>query len=445
MNTNLNFTETQIKDFEHMFFEWKNEAYFSFREDFAQNILQIRSGMQPRIELEMATMIEYKRAIIEELENDFPRVKEANFTFTDEELENNRIASGPNAGRKITKVLTKALDDEGGGYRNEQRLDYFNKLRLTENSYFIDSDPMVFMEFYLKVQTCVSPGGDNQSNLLKFLASPYVYIAGDKAKSVRMLIYADFDRKRVFLHPIYGSYDSMFALTVVKYFVQNGFTFIRYLSNAFEADFMSYTDRTNISFMPQIKFFNGDISEENFDFDERTKLFSRPSWVTYEGDAYADEGSEFIPNKDLLKSYTITFNFHDTSMGILSKDSQFCYSCDQIVNDDDYDYDSEMCYDCAAHNHYCYECDSEHVHDDNWDYEMEMCSSCAQDRREYEENVCSVCGDNFHSYYFDTDRGMCYVCAENEDNNEQDEEDEEVESDTSSTLIPDYTDLSTTA
>ena len=196
MNTNLNFTETQIKDFEHIF---REEKYLlRFREDLHFTNC---SGMQPRIELEMATMIEYKRAIIEELENDFPRVKEANFTFTDEELENNRIASGPNAGRKITKVLTKALDDEGGGYRNEQRLDYFNKLRLTENSYFIDSDPMVFMEFYLKVQTCVSPGGDNQSNLLKFLASPYVYIAGDKAKSVRMLIYADFDRKRVFLHP----------------------------------------------------------------------------------------------------------------------------------------------------------------------------------------------------------------------------------------------------
>lgn len=429
MNTNLNFNETQIKDFEEKFSDWKDETHFIFREDFAQNILQIRSGMQPRIELEMATMIEYKRAIIEELENDFPRIKEANLTFTDDELEKNRIASGPNAGRKITKVLTETLGEESGRYRNEQRLDYFNKLRLAENSYFIDSDPIVLMEYYLKIQTCISPGGDNQSNLLKFLASPYVYIAGDKAKSVRMLIYADFDRKRVFLHPIYGSYDSMFALTVVKYFVQNGFAFVRYLREAFEADFMSYTDRSHISFMPQIDFFNGVVSEKDFDFDEKTDLFSRPSWTTYEGDAYADEESEIIPDKDLLKSYTITFNFHDTSMGILPKDKQFCYSCDEIISDDDYDYDAEMCYDCAAYNHYCYECDSGHIHENDWDYEFEMCSSCAQARREYEENVCSVCEDNFYSYDFDTDRRMCHWCIENEKNNE---EDEEVENDTSS-------------
>ena len=443
MNINLNFNETQIENFKDMFSKWKDETYFSLREDFPQNILQIRSGMQPRIELEMASMVEYKRAIIEELEDEFSRVKEANFNFTDEELENNRIASGPNAGRKITKVLTEALDEAGSYYRNEQRLDYFNKLRLTENSYFIDSDPMVLMEYYLKVQTCVSPGGENQSNLLKFLASPYAYIAGDKSKSVRMLIYADFDRKRVFLHPIYGSYDSMFSLTVVKYFAQNGFAFIRYLNNGFQADFMSYTDRSNTSFIPQIKFFNGNLLEGELDFDERTDLFSRPSWVNYEGDAYANERDENIPSKELLKLYTITFDFHDTGMGILPKDRQYCGACDQTVSDDDYDYDSEMCYDCARHDHYCYECDGSHIHDDDWDYDMEMCTYCAQERREYEENECVVCGDNFRSCDFDTERKMCHTCVEDEEDNEQDE-DEEVESDTSSILIPDYTDLSTT-
>ena len=450
MNTNLNFNETQIENFEDMFSKWKDEAYFSFREDYSQNILQIRAGMQPRIELEMASMIEYKRAIIEELKGEYSSLREANFTFTDEELENNRIASGPNAGRKITKVLTETLEDASGYYRNEQRLDYFNKLRLADNSYFIDNDPMVFMEFYLKVKTCVSPGGGNQSNLLKFLASPYVYIAGDKAKSVRMLIYADFDRKRVFLHPIYGSYDAMFSLTVVKYFVQNGFTFIRFLSGGFEADFMSYEDRSTISFIPQIKFFNGNLFSGYLDHSERTELFARPSWVTYEGDAYADERDENIPNKNLLKNYTMAFNFHDTERGIFPKDRQYCTSCERTISDDDYDYDAEMCYDCASHNHYCYECDEDHIHDSNWDYDMEMCVYCAEERREFEENECVVCHDNFRNYDFDTDRRMCYNCVENEETHEHDntvvlEEDEEAQSDTSSTPFSDYTDLSTTA
>ena len=95
------------------------------------------------------------------------------------------------------------------------------------------------MEAYTKIGTCVSPEGDNQSNMLKFLVSPHTYIAYDEDFSARMMIYANFDKKTVFLHNVYGNYDYMFALTIVKYFVDNGFAFSGDLSDGFMQGYMS--------------------------------------------------------------------------------------------------------------------------------------------------------------------------------------------------------------
>ena len=71
---------------------------------------------------------------------------------------------------KLTKVLSELVKENR--YSDDQRLDYFHKLRNPNVKYKIYSNIEEITTRYQKVETCLSPGGSNQSNIFRHLYSP---------------------------------------------------------------------------------------------------------------------------------------------------------------------------------------------------------------------------------------------------------------------------------
>ena len=392
--------EQQKEEFKDILRPWLDETYLELRDDYVDNIFEVRSGMVEKAFVEPLCMIDYKRLLLKEISNSHASVQKANLEITDEELEQNRFLTGENKGRKVTKILSELIAGEYN--RTDQRLDYFNKLRKKNISYFISGEPLDFLSAYSVIETCLSPGGCNQSNLIKMLFSPYSYIATDESKTVRMLIYANYERKQVVLNNIYGSYDEMFAMSIVKHYRDLGFDFHTNLNEIFDTEYLGYVDTYQGRFLHYAKALNANVVNDSV--MERIDLFERPSWVTYKGDG-------FVQTFDDVKTsnFTLYSEFHDSS-GIRYKHEHYCNSCGNIVNDDEFDFDYEECQDCAGRHNYCRSCDSDNICDDDFDFDRDVCNNCARQEIEIENNVCEVCGDGFVDDEFNHEERLCTDC-----------------------------------
>ena len=366
-------TNTKYKyEFYETLNNWSKFAEFKLHPNFFENVMEIRSGMQSRITLPQLGLLDYKRNLIVELKDEYSALKEDGLNFTNEELMANRIQEGKNRGQKVTKYISNIIS-KSYPHRTEQRIDYFNKPKYDDNEFYIEKDPLELMQSYISVDTCVSPQGSNQSNMLKFLFSPYIYVAYDKRKSVRMLIYADFDRKVVFLNGLYGSYDAMMPMAVVKYFVENNFTFGYRTTHIFDDDFLTYKDRNICAFEHLVNQYNGKMTSqlENGNALGVKDLFARPSWVTYTGDGMI-HGHRAI-------DYTTQYNIKGDDSFIGERERCYCNSCDSYHDEDDFDYNTDLCSNCYNDNYrYCDHCGDDHPTDD-YNFDEQACETCAQE------------------------------------------------------------------
>jgi hypothetical protein len=302
-NKQINTNENE-KVFNELLEKWSENITFNLHNNFAQNVFNLKKGMKEKITLKPLDMLEYKKTIIRELQNEYTsEFKNITLAFSDSELLNNRIEFGKNKNQKITKLLSNILKSEYE-YRTDQRLDYFHKLKSENNEYYIDNDPIKLLESYTKIETCVSPNGSNQGNIFMFLLSPYTYIAYDKKLNVRQLLYINFEKKKVFLHNVYGNYDNMFSMVIVKYFVDNDFFFVKDIDNFFIDKGIIYRDSSYCEYLHLVEIFNGKILNEKR--KNKTHLFEKPNWYKVNGDYLVN--SVELENDNLTTTYEPTFN-----------------------------------------------------------------------------------------------------------------------------------------
>lgn len=378
---------------------WTDRIAFDFNPDFVDIVYEIRSGMHENIQVKPIDLLTYKKAILYDIARDVEGIDE--IKITDEELFENRFRNGEHRGRKVTKVLTEKVREKGG-YGNDQRLDFFHKLRNENEEYLITADPYEFVNAFLEIQTCYSPGGENQSNVLKYLVSPYVYIALNKKRTARMLIFADFENKVVFFHGVYGIYDYMFPLAIVKYFVDEGFEFCYDSTDYFhEEDFMQYVDRYETAYEGHINFFDGDYTSSG----EGVIMWGRPKWATYEGDAFV---SYLKDARDTLH-YTTVLPIKDSCFGewILLPDTQYCSECSRVVDEREYDGDYEMCEECKGAREWCSNCE-DFVDAEYFNFETGMCQHCTERFMDW----CDICEEYVEHNYYNRQRKMCDFCVE---------------------------------
>lgn len=385
--------QIQIEQFNEVFNAWHDQMMFPVNPDLAKKIFEIRSGMMKRTLIPQVDMLTYKKAILYDLKQEYANI--SNFEFTDEEIDSNRISTGENKDRKITKVLTEKIR-ENHMYYSEQRLDFFNKLRYPDTEYYIDSDPIAFADAYKKIRTCLSPNGENQSNFVKFLLSAYAYIVVDIRMNNRMLVLLNPEQKVAFLHNVYGGYDYMMSLSVVKFLVDEGYSFAKNLDDAFDLDyFMRYIDADEFRFLSHVEYFNGKIYDKYQPID----LWLQPYWYHSHIDALTDD---HMPDH----KYTTMSNVHDSYESILPEGKEYCGDCGEIVDANDYDFDSEICYYCAGNRNYCEAC-GEYTDADHFHFEEQLCDWCFNDQYRY----CEECGENVRIENFDVEHHMCDVCV----------------------------------
>lgn len=389
--------------------EWLNETYVELNPYFIENMIEIRKDMPNEVEIPTVQMLDYKKAIIKELEKDYSKIRECNFKFTDEELEKNRFMTGSQSDRKITKVLSEIIKETR--YGDDQRLDYFHKLRNPDVKYKIYSSIEEITTRYKEVETCLSPGGSNQSNIFRHLYSPYAYLIGDVEGNARMLAYIDFKNKYVFLHRVYGSYDLMLEISAIKYFVENGFVFVENIQDYFDGtEMFNYVDAFYTNRLEYVRFFGGKIKSEAsegegvhlFEKPKDAKILDRHGNVSNKVDAFK---YELLQNPEL----TINATLND-SCGIRNEDEYCCSNCGEIVSRDEYDFDYECCSVCSNHNNnYCPECDCNGISDDDFSFSMGMCIDCVESRH----NICSECfKEEIRREDFNFEFRMCNDCAE---------------------------------
>ena len=329
--------------------------------EYTKNIYEIKSGMIAKQIATPLDMLSYQRIIIQEIK-ETEGISIPN--FTDEELkENFFICKEYPSGIKITKYITKLLSEKT--YLKDKRLDFFYKLRKEGNEYYIDSDPMAFVDMYRKVSTCVSPDGENAGNIFRFLFSPYTYIAYDKYQSVRMLIFADDESKLVFLNPVYGCYDDMFLISVIQNYIDRGYRFIANLNNIFSGDDF-YKDSFSLCHRDLIKVMGGEILEEQNTVGA-LHLLDRPAWITFKGDGASGDVNQHIK----------------LTTHIVFEKVYYCSECGQDVYYEDYDFDSDCCYNCS--DDYCEHCDN-YYSKDEYNFYYDACIYCAEDIKKGEED-----------------------------------------------------------
>ena len=358
--------ESKAIELNELLYAYKDEAYIDIRPDLAEVILDIHKENSKTIEIEKINLLQYKRAILGALEQDYSSIKKQGLKFDDEELETNIVKEGKFKGYKITKVLTNTIKKDG--VSSDQRLDFFNKLKNPDEKYFLSSNPVQLLDAYDKVQTCLSPQGSNQSIILRFLLSQYVYVAYNGTKTSRMVIYVNNSEKAVFLNGVYGSYDLMLTCAVVSHFIKEGYSFIERIGDLFDVSGFSYLDCHNCQFKDIIKQLGGTIIERDQITFDSVHFNKRPDHCTFERDGVTGGPMD----SDEL---TFEYNFHDGN-GILPEDYYRCESCGRVVETTDYDYDYECCNDCRRdEENYCERCDCNY-HDDDFNFDYGMCEDC---------------------------------------------------------------------
>ena len=301
--------------------------------------------------------------------------------FSEKEIEENRVLEGKYSGMKLTKYLNKMVQEHSRFpfHGIKQEIDVFHKPMEKDTEYYITGDPLKILEAYCKVDTCISPEGENMATAIQHLASPYVYIAHSKNFDKRATMYVDPERKIVSMGRIYGKYSVIMELSIFLFFHKNGYSFT---PNAFQYwgdldEILYYHD--NMSFLTEIytDFFNVELpSPEN-----TISLFEMPWELKGKITRDAVTGLSFSRNGKLTTEERIK----STSSGFLHHNDYFCYECGYVVSDHEYDSGYEMCYECASEQkQYCSGCDND-VDRDFFDYDYDLCESCADKLKKEED------------------------------------------------------------
>lgn len=358
-------SDQELKSLYRQFSSWEvMVGMVGFNNNFIRDVYDMRIQMHPKVVLEPLSMLEYKRNMLKYLHKQY--VYEVPINYTDEELLTNRTRNNT----KITKELNKLIREQSKNYHtfsSLQELDYFHKLRYDDNKYYITADVFDILYAYSEIQTCLSPEGENQANFLEMLASPYFYLVSDLHNSVRMGLLIDYEKKKVFLNKVYGSYDSMIVMTVIKHFVSMGFEFVKNISY-FHDDFvnLSYIDTYNCYHQEMIEAMGYDsyLKEIAYSHENVNNLFSLPEGIKVERDLFTGDRPE--------ENVSVSFSLWGNEFGIVSQYERICGSCGDIVDANDFDDDQYCCHFCAE-----YHCDYCEINYDESDmYDDMTCLNC---------------------------------------------------------------------
>jgi hypothetical protein len=353
------------------------------REDFFESVMELAEYKIDKTYVPAIPMIDYKRAIVG-MVNDIVKERQVNYYFTDEELLENRIINDlSNKDMKITKLLTKKVK-EVSNYMSTQFLDYFNKLPIENDEYYISGNPIDILESYIEVDTCVSPGGDNIANIFQFLVSPMVHVAFTKDKSSRMLVFVDQEKKIAATNRVYGKYNLMLEFSVLKWLGRNGYSVAEKFNDYFSSDGLYYSESRGSDMRLLLEHF--DIPMESpVNFSERVDMFVRPKGLKTVGDLITGSSYSYASD-DVVEHLTTTSDLRSASGMLLFSDEEFCRECGDVISNDYYNYDFEMCSYCYedAEINYCEECGNDYSYD-NFDLDENMCNHCLWERNREEE------------------------------------------------------------
>ena len=367
------------KDFYELINEYDHRDMI--REDFFNAVEAVAKHKLPKTSVAELSMITYKRVILETIRQRYEKDTEIG-DFSDEELLENRVKSIPELkDMKITKFLTNKIKSVSQ-YASTQELDFFHKLPTDNNEYFVSGDPLDILNAYKKVSTCVSPGGDNIANIFQFLAAPMIHIAFDKDINTRMLVYIDKKNKVFATNLVYGKFNLMLEISVIKHFIDKGYNYSLHNTDYFSGAGLCYSE-SNRAFPEKVLTLLRGSMQPKLEYFDRTSLFEKPEGFDYEGDIIT--GSRWtteLTHDDDIRS----------GSGMLMYDHEaYCGSCGYVIDGDEYDYDIEMCYDCRSNepHEYCNEC-SEYRYEHEMDYDEGICVYCKErleEQADYEADL----------------------------------------------------------
>lgn len=370
----------RYQKFVNLFIAYEDQMVFSFdREQYFNDVEDLRQYCMPRFELQQIPMLEYKNIIVKTLELDYPEAI-SNYSFTPAELLNNRVNTDKLAkgeeNMKLTKFLAKKIKETGKCYKFEQRLDYFHKIGSSDESYFISGDPIDIVNLYRDIETCISPSGENASSMLQMLVSPFVYIAYSSNHLCRMLLYIDIERKLFATGSVYGKYNKMFELTVLKWFKENGYTMAKNAYDLFSTTHSYYVDNVNGGAITSAKAMNLSLLEKTENIT-RVDLFKKPVEIK-------NKNYDFITGEKATCEIdsTVINDIRTSGEYILTEDQAYCYECGGIVGSEHFDYDSDLCYDCSESVLYCDDC-GETFYEEDFVLSADLCISCYEETEEF--------------------------------------------------------------
>lgn len=376
-----------IEQIENNLIKYIGMMDFDINPEYFKHVYEIRRRMHEDIYLDGISNIEYKKIILEVLKKQYQDIF---INFTDSELINNIIENSlPEKGMKVTKYLARFS-------RYDNRIDVFHT-NIEGRRITITANPLDFIELYDEIGTCMSPEGENQHAFLELLLSPYAYIAYDDTKNHRMIVLVDYEKKIFFPASVYGcGYNIVLPYSVSKYFVEKGFTSVRYASDYFDTESLSYSDFGS-NYHLNFPVFEGRVQEEKP--ERKRDIFEQ--LLDYRIDRDAIEGYAPVNN-----SYHIVQLFDKNGYISLSS-GVYCEICGESVDEDDYDFDLDCCNSCADENYvYCEKCERD-IYIDEYNFDLNMCDSCAEDYVECEE-----CSDLVHKSNIDEEFHCCKECAE---------------------------------
>jgi hypothetical protein len=373
MNNEILQEQTQLLD--KYLEEWKGNLTFRLREDFPNVVFDIRKNILESVQIPKIDMLTYKKAIIHQIQKEFENTR--SYSFTDEELLENRIKNIPQAkDMKITKLLTKQITKERRYLNGDQRLDYFHKLPTETKEYFITGNPVTMARMYFDVDTCISPDGENQAAIFQYLLSPYFYLVYSSDFKNRMLVAINEDKKMITASRVYGGYDFMMSASFAKWCVDKGYIFAERYFYMLHTDGFQYIDSPDIGITQLVEYFGGDVYGEH----KREFIVSamqKPSHCTFVNDAITNEK---MYSEDLITAEHI----HSNCSHIMTANTEYCCECGELVDSYGYDEYESMCSSCASDHNYCEGCDEYHSQSD-YDFDKNMCDYCVERMEEEEE------------------------------------------------------------
>jgi len=368
--------QEQMNELDKYLHEWKGNLTFRLREDFPSVVFDIRKNMLESIPIPKVDMLTYKKAIIHQIQKEFQNTR--GYSFTDEELLENRIKNIPEAkDMKVTKLLTKQIIKERMYLSGDQRLDYFHKLPTETKEYFITGNPVTMARMYYDVDTCISPDGENQAAIFQYLLSPFFYLVYSSDFKNRMLVAINEDKKMITASRVYGGYDFMMSASFAKWCVDKGYTFSARYFYMLHTDGFQYLDATDMDITQLVLYFGGVVHDEH-----KTELMvsamQKPLHCTFVNDAITND---HMYSEDLITAEHI----HSNCSHIMTADTEYCCECGELVDSYNYDEYESMCSSCAADHNYCELCDEYHSNQD-FDFDRDICIYCAEREDEEKED-----------------------------------------------------------